>query len=134
MNGERTYLTKEEQETFTLLGKIEDMMSYGKPLLDGFSDTERPASRRIYNAMLNMQRLAITIKKGYRRTSSAESLDIEIEILRRLLRDAADPSKFRPGVKPSLSIKQKNHWCALLDEIGRLVGGYLKSLKNPPRE
>ena len=69
-----------------------------------------------------------------RRTSSAESLDIEIEILRRLLRDAADPSKFRPGVKPSLTIKQKNHWCALLDEIGRLVGGYLKSLKNPPRE
>lgn len=133
---------------FVLKEKIADMMKYGKKAVAMFPRRERKTAEEIQASMLAMYKLAITLEKRYYKKTTLQDLDIELEVLRHLIRLAADkdfydrqvPKKGADGktlreengeaimiaVQPPLPLKKYEHWSRLLSEIGRIIGGYIK--------
>ena len=112
---------------FILKTKIEDMMKYGKPAIINFPRAERLTADEIRKSMLTMYRLAITLEKKFYKKTTVQELDIELDVLRHLIRLAQDKDYYG-GKTPPLSKKKYEVWSKLLTEIGKLVGGYIKSL------
>ena len=52
-----------------------------------------------------------------------KDLDIEVDVLRNLLRLAKDPNLY-PNQKPCLDFHTWEVWMRKVDEIGRMIGGY----------
>lgn len=111
---------------FMIKEKIYEMILYGNPILVQFPKSERfLLTKDIREAMYSMLKMVITLEnKTYKKTTLGE-LDTQIDILRHLLRMAAD-SRLYPGAKPCLPFKKYEHWSRLLNEIGKMVGGYKK--------
>jgi len=64
-----------------------------------------------------------TNHKHYKKTTLTE-LDIEVDKLRSYLRLSANPElKY-------LSVDKYGNWAAMVDEIGRMVGGWIQSVSN----
>lgn len=136
---------------FILKEKIGDMMKYGKKAVAHFPRRERQTADEIRSAMLVMYRLAIVIEKKYYKKSTLQELDIELDVLRHLVRLAHDKDFYdreitqRDGkgeavrnadgsvktvrMQPPLSSQKYETWSRLLDEIGRIIGGYMKYAK-----
>ena len=53
-------------------------------------------------------------------------LDIELDILRHFVRMSADKDFYHMGQTPPLAPKKYAYWSSLLDEIGRMIGGFKK--------
>lgn len=136
---------------FYLKTKIEDMMKYGKKAVASFPRRERQTADEIRATMLAMYRLAIQIERKYYKKSTLQELDVDLEILRHLVRLAADKDYYddmvvkrdssgrvvkdsggkavKVRMQPPLPKKKYEVWCGMLEEIGRLIGGYIKSVK-----
>ena len=65
--------------------------------------------------------------KHYKKTTLGE-LDNEVDVLRHLVRLAADPQYTRSR-KPCLSLRKYENISRKINEIGCMIGGYYKSLK-----
>ncbi|MBU5438276.1 diversity-generating retroelement protein Avd [Tissierella sp. MSJ-40] len=116
-------------EEFKIKEKIYDMILYGSPALTQFPKVEKYAlAGDIRKSMYRMLMLAVTIEKKYYKKTTLQELDIELDILRHLIRLAAD-KKLYPNQKPCLPFKKYEYWAKLIDEIGRMIGGYMKSVK-----
>jgi hypothetical protein len=114
---------------FILKEKIADMIKYGKPIAAQFPQRERQTANEIRTSMLTMYRLAVVIEKKYYKKTTLQELDIELDVLRHFVRLAQDKDYYGPNVAPPLSFKKYTVWSLKLDEIGRIIGGYMKSVK-----
>lgn len=136
---------------FYLKTKIEDMMKYGKKAVASFPRRERQTADEIRSTMLEMYRLAIQIERKYYKKTTLQELDVNLEILRHLVRLAADKDYYddmvakrdssgrvvkdeqgkaiKVRMQPPLPMKKYQVWSGMLEEIGRMIGGYIKSVK-----
>ena len=114
---------------FILKEKIGDMIKYGRPAVGNFPRRERRLADEIQQSMYTMYRLAIVIEKKYYKKTTLQELDVELDVLRHFVRMAADKSYFGQNNSPPLAFKKYEHWSKLLDEIGRIIGGYMNAVK-----
>ena len=120
---------KERPRPFYLREKISDMIRYGYPLTMGFSRKNRELADEMRRSMLTIYRLSVEIDKKYFKKNTTQSLDVELAALRQLVRMASDKDFYGGKYAPPLSMHQYEVWARYNDEIGRLLGGYLKSLE-----
>lgn len=99
------------------------MIMYGYHAIKQFPKHEKHVlGAEIRISMLQLQRLIITAFKRYHKKTTLTDLDVELAILKRRVRLAKD-LKY-------LDIKRYQHWIEHLVEIGKMVGGWIKSNKN----
>lgn len=110
------------EEELKILRKTYDMMAYAYPTLSQFPKSEKFAlCTDIKRCMdLILERIIEANKKYYKKTTLQE-LDVEIEKLRHYIRLSKD-LRF-------ISIKKYDVWSGMVDEIGRMLGGWIKSAK-----
>lgn len=140
-----------QYKPFYLKTEIEDMMKYGKKAVASFPRRERQTADEIRKTMLEMYRLSIMIERKYFKKTTLQELDVNLEILRHLVRLAADKDYYdnevvkRDGsgrvvkdkngkavkvqMQPPLPFKKYQVWSGYLEEIGKMIGGYMKSVK-----
>lgn len=118
-----------ETTSFLLKEKIADMIKYGKKAVANFPRRERQTADEIRRTMLNMYRLSIVIEKKYYKKTTLQDLDIELDVLRHLIRLAQDKDYYDQNMAPPLLFHKYEVWSGLLNEIGRIVGGYMKYAK-----
>ena len=113
-------------EDFKLLQKVEDMMAYGYPLLDQFPKAQKfSLGQDIRMSMIQILRLTIAEDKKKAKLTTLEHLDAENETLKHLLR-----------ISMTLKYLSRHHygvWEKKLVEIGKMIGGLLKSVKSKPQ-
>ena len=120
---------QERPRPFYLREKISDMIRYGYPMTMGFSRKNRELADEMRRSMLTIYRLSVEIAKIYFKKTTTQRLDVELAVLRQMVRMAADKDFYGGKYAPPLSMHQYEVWARYNDEIGRLLGGYLKSLE-----
>jgi four helix bundle protein len=101
--------------------KCEDLIIYGYGALRQFPKSERHVlSQEIRATMLAILRLIIVANRRYFKKTTMQELDAELDILRSQIRIAME-LQFLPFQKYEV-------WSRHVDEIGRMVGGWMKSL------
>lgn len=116
---------------FILKEKISDMMKYGMPLADAFPRRNRKLADTMRDAMLEMYRLATRLEKKYYKKTTLEDLDIELAVLKEFVVLASDRDYCGSKFAPPLTIHQREVWSNHNTEIGKIIGGYKKSLETP---
>lgn len=136
---------------FYLKTKIEDMMKYGKKAVASFPRRERQTADEIRAEMLQLYRLSIQIERKYFKKTTLQEIDVCLDVLRHLVRLANDHDYYddmvpkrdasgrivrddsgrtvRVKTLPPLPDKKYRVWSEMLDEIGKMIGGYIKSVK-----
>lgn len=109
-----------ETETLKILQKIEDFADYAYPALKQFPKAER------YNIVADIKRSldimahrAIEAEKKYYKKTTLQELDVEVAYMRILVKRS-----FRLGFLPE---KKKNVMLDYLSEIGKMLGGWMKT-------
>ena len=101
-----------------------DMIQYGYICLRRFPKTERHTlAAEIKGHMFQVLRLILVANRRRDKRAVLTELDVELELLRlyvRLAHDVVDYTAF-----PTRSYE---HWSKMLSEIGKMLGGWLKSL------
>nr|BDD46273.1 hypothetical protein 2 [Pseudomonadaceae bacterium] len=106
--------------------KCEDMIAYGYGVLKQFPKAERHVlSQEIRTTMWALLRLIIVCNRRYFKKTTMQDLDAELDLLRGQIRIAQ-----KLGFLP---FKNYEVWSRHLDEIGRMVGGWFKSLNEKGR-
>lgn len=108
-------------EELQILQKTFDMMKYAYPALAQFPKGEKFALvadiKRCMDVML--ERIIEANKKYYKKTTLQE-LDVEVEKLKAYVRLSYDLG--------FLPLRKYEQWSGLVAEIGRMVGGWIKSV------
>jgi four helix bundle protein len=108
-------------EELTIYQRQYDLILYAFPIINGFPKGQRfVLGQQIQNCLLDIAKLIVQANK--QRTNRLPILaqaDIEIEKLRLLIRLAKDLRM--------VSVKQYGTLAERINEIGRLLGGWLKS-------
>jgi hypothetical protein len=117
-----------------LTNKINDMIKYADPIIDGFSSANRRLGNRIYNIIHDMRDLSISLGNLHDQKKNVELLDDKLDCLRLLLREAMEKEFYHPNRTPPLSTHQWEVWSRANDEIGRLIGGATKTVDNQSRK
>lgn len=111
-------------EDLQVLQKICDMIVYGNKVLGQFPNYEKHVlAADIRESMYNLLKLTIRANKKYYKKNTLQDIDVELDTLRAFIRVAVD-KELR-----YLSVQSYGHWSKLLDEIGRMLGGWMKSIK-----
>ena len=111
-------------DIFHIKEKIYEMILYGNPQLKDFPKAERYVlAGDIRKTMYTMLEMAVRLEKKYHKKTTLQDLDIEVDVLRNLLRLAKDPNLY-PNQKPCLDFHTWEVWMRKVDEIGRMIGGY----------
>ncbi len=109
-------------EELKILQKTYDMMQYGYVCLRQFPKSEKFAlAGEIKLAMARMLRLIIQANKRYFKKSTLQDIDVELATVKTYVRLARDLG--------FLPFNKYEHWSKMLDEIGRMLGGWIKSVK-----
>jgi hypothetical protein len=104
--------------------KCETMIAYAYVALRQFPKHEKHVlGAEIRAALWQIVRLVIVCHKRYHKKTSLLELDVEVELLRSLVRVAKDLGY--------LDFKKYEHWARLNDEIGRMLGGWVKGHETP---
>lgn len=119
-----------EPHKFVLKEKISEMLKYGMPMVDKFPRRNRKMADMMRECMLNMFKYATEIEKKFYKKTTVQNLDVELAVLKELVVMASDKSYCGDKLAPPLTIHQREVWARHNDEIGRLIGGYSKSLEN----
>lgn len=115
-------------EDFKTKNKVYELILYTNPEIEQFPRAQRKLADDIRGTMLSILRLVVTLEnKHYKKTTLGE-LGNEVDVLRHLIRLAADPQYTRSR-KPCLSLKKYENISRKVNEIGRMIGGYYKSIK-----
>ena len=108
-----------ERETFC--DKVENLDSYTHEAL---GNSNFPSHQRYY-LCLEIQQLvgeimsnAIRMKKGYGQKSTLERMDIAVDTLRYKIREAER--------KQYISLHRRHVWIGMIDEIGKMIGGWIE--------
>jgi len=99
-----------------------DLMVYSFPIIGRFPKDQRfVLGQQIENQMLEIGKMIVHANKLKQKRGKLYDIDIELEKLRFLIRIAKDLK--------ILTISKYGHHCERLDEIGRLLGGWLKTVQ-----
>lgn len=102
--------------------KTEDMIAYGYTAIRQFPKSERHVlSQEIRNTMWRLLRLIIVCNHRYHKKTTMQELDAELDLLRAQVRLAKELGY--------LPFKKHHYWSTLLNEIGRMVGGWFKAIQ-----
>ena len=102
--------------------KCEDMIAYGYIALQQFPKAEKHTlAADIKRSMFKLLELIIICNKKYYKKSTMQELDIELDVLRSSIR-LAMTLRFLP-------FKKYEVWSLHLNEIGKMIGGWMRSLK-----
>lgn len=119
---------EEEYRPFVLGVKIDDMVKYGYPLTMNFPRRCRELEDEMRRTMISMEKLSTELDRKYYKKTTTQTLDIELAWLRKQVVMASEKELYGKN-QPPLTMHQREVWAKMNDEIGRLLGGYLKSLK-----
>lgn len=101
--------------------KCESMIEYGYVALRQFPTFERHVlAAEMRNCMWGLLRLIIVCNKRYHKKTTLQELDAELDLLRTQVRMAR--------ALGYLDFKKYEVWARLNDEIGRMIGGWIKSM------
>ena len=115
-------------DDFKTKNKIYELILYMGPELEQFPRAKRRLAEKIDNTLLDVLELVVTLEnKHYKKTTLGE-LDNKVDVLRHLVRLAADPQYTRSR-KPCLPLRKYENISRKINEIGCMIGGYYKSLK-----
>lgn len=113
-------------DDFKLLQKVQDMIVYGYPLLNQFPKAEKfSLAQDIRSCMNEILSLTITEEKKRSKGATLEKLDVENSKLKIFLR-----------VSMELKYLSRHHygvWEEKLVEIGKMIGGLIKSVSDRPK-
>ncbi len=111
-------------EDLKILQKTYDMMLYANICLKQFPKSEKYGlATDIKNAMHTMLRLIVAANKRYYKKTTLQEIDVELDVIRTFIRLAVDKeTKY-------LSIRKYENWSKMLNEIGKMLGGWIKSTK-----
>lgn len=108
-------------EELKILQKIMDMMEYGYAALAQFPKSEKFAlATDIKHCMDMMLERTIEAQKKYTKKTTLQQLDVEATKLRAYLR-LSHTLRFLPTKKYEI-------WSGMAVEIGKMLGGWLKSV------
>lgn len=111
-------------EDLKILQKVFDMMEYGYGALAQFPKSEKFALvTDIKRSMDKMLERIIEAQKKYYKKTTLQELDVEIAKLKAYLR-----LSHQLGFLP---MKKYEIWSEKVVEIGKMLGGWLKSVKKP---
>ena len=98
------------------------MILYGSGCLKQFPKSEKYGlANDIKAAMYNLLRLIITANKRYHKKTTLQEIDVELDTIRVFIRLASDKdNKYLP-------MKKYENWSKMLNEIGKMLGGWIKS-------
>lgn len=114
-------------EDFKTHQKILEMMEYGYSALKQYPKSERYAMvAEIKSIMYTILKLEITAQKKYTKKTTLQDLDIAVALLKSYIRISYD-MRFLP-------LKKYDIWSEKVAEIGRMVGGWIKSQSQPRRK
>ena len=114
---------KEDYVTLAIQQKVEDMILYGNQALLGFPRAERYAlAADIRQSMYTLYRLIIAANKKYYKKTTLQDADVELAALRGFIRLAANRDL------RYISMHKYEVWSKKLDEIGRMLGGWIKAM------
>ena len=110
--------------------RVYDMILYAYPALEQFPKSQKfSLAQDIKMCMDKILRLVITANKKYTKKTTLQELDVEVAALKVYIRVAAD-LKY-------LSLKKYEIWSGMLVEIGKMIGGWIRSqreAKEPAKE
>ncbi|MCY1285986.1 hypothetical protein D9M68_303260 [compost metagenome] len=105
-----------------LLVRLEELDAYSHHALHQFPKLERHLlCADIRGALAQALRLTVTAWKRYHKKTTLAELDVEVEMLRVLVRKAFAMNY--------INERRYEVWSRHVDEIGRMVGGWIKSQK-----
>jgi len=108
-----------ETRELIIYQKHYDFMLYSFPIIGRFPKEQRfVLGQQIENSMLEIGQMIVHANKLRQKKGKLYEIDIALEKLRFLIRLAKDLKM--------MSISKYGHHCERLDEIGRLLGGWLK--------
>ena len=114
--------------------KFTEMFAYGYRLACRFERRHKELGDEIRECMLRIDRLIIRLEKSHVKKTTTEDIDVEISLLQDLINLAAAPDIYHiyqdKTFKPALTEHQREVWSRKIAEIGRMVGGYIKSLRD----
>lgn len=107
-------------ESLTIYQKVYDLMIYLFPIVDRFPKYEKfVLCTHVKNCVLEIARTIIRANKSRNKKPLLYNIDIAIEELRLLIRFSHD--------RKYLSHKSYEETSRRVNEIGRLLGGWIKS-------
>ena len=111
-----------DRDPLLILGKIEDMMLYAYPVLNAYPKYERFVLAADIKRWMDqaMERTIEANKKYYKKTTLQE-LDVEIDKIRKYIR-----LSYRLKY---IDFKKYKQWSEMVNEIGRMLGGWMASIK-----
>lgn len=109
-------------QLLSLEQKCIEMIKYGYVVLRQFPRYEKHGlASEIRETMWRTQRLIITALKRHHKKTTLSDLDIEIGLLKRQARVSRELGY--------LDNKRYHNWIAMLVEMGRMTGGWLRSVR-----
>lgn len=111
------------QQEFMIQQKTYDMILYGNICLRQFPKHEKHVlAADIRKSMYKLLELIVRANKKYYKKTTVEEIDIELDVLRTLIRLAADSQlKYLP-------LNKYENWSKMLNEIGKMIGGWIKTI------
>ena len=102
--------------------KCEDMIVYAYKALRQYPRAEKYGLvSDTKKAMYELLRLIIICNKKYYKKTTMQEVDTQLDIIRSFVRMAFNMQY--------ISFKKYEVWIAKLDEIGRMIGGWVKALR-----
>jgi len=114
------------KDEFKILQKVQDLMIYSYPILNQFPKAEKFSfAQDIRHCLNELLELTITEEKRYIKKTTIENMDIcneKLKIYVRVAHDLKYIDKHRFAV-----------WETKIVEIGKMIGGLLKSVNGKPK-
>lgn len=108
------------QNDLLIRQKCEAMIEYGHAAVRQFPKMERHVlGAEMRRTMWAVLRLIVICNKRYHKKTTLQELDGELDLLRSQVRIAMSMGY--------LDFKKYEHWARLNDEIGRMLGGWVKA-------
>ena len=112
--------------------KIEDMIDFARPIIQRWPPFYRyTLGEDIYRQMIILLRLATTARLKHYSKTTLQELDTEKEILKVFIRQAnrAEYTDKSGKQRKVLSDHTYGVWSEKMVEIGRLIGGWIQSIR-----
>lgn len=114
-----------ERSELSVLKKFFDVMEYGHTALLQFPKHQRHIlAERIDNCMTDIMELIIAANLRHHKKTTLTELDIKMHLLRHQIRLAMQ--------RQYITIHRYEVWSRLIDEVGRMIGGWIKWAKGSP--
>ena len=110
-------------EELKITQKIHDMIKYGYQALKQFPKSEKFAlAADIKTCMHNILSKAIEAQKKYYKKTTLQDMDVELMKLKHFMR-----LSYELGFLP---FKKYEYWSKMVAEIGKMLGGWIKSVRD----